>query len=120
MKTRVVWRYYLFWLLKGLEPSFYGLSYYFIKQECEITQVEYGVINVIGSSTLLSGVLIYQVFLRNYEMRTLQYVVAFITIFSLLIDLWQALRYNLQYGISDFWLFCFGGAFFSPLTFAMT
>ena len=59
MKTRVVWRYYLFWLLKGLEPSFFGLSYYFIKQECEITQVEYGVINIIGSSTLLSGVLIY-------------------------------------------------------------
>ena len=53
-------------------------------------------------------------------MRTLQYAVAIMTIFSLGLDLWQALRYNLAYGISDFMLFCFSGAVFSPLFFAMT
>ena len=36
-KTTVVWRFYLYWLLVGLEPSFSGVSYYWMKDVYKIT-----------------------------------------------------------------------------------
>lgn len=35
-KMKVVWRYYLYWILAGLEPSFGGLSYYQLKDVYKI------------------------------------------------------------------------------------
>jgi len=32
LKTEVVWRYYLYYLLAGLEPSFGGISYFWVKE----------------------------------------------------------------------------------------
>ena len=39
MKTPVVYRFYLFWVLVGLIPMFTGMDYYWMKDVYKITQV---------------------------------------------------------------------------------
>jgi len=62
LKTRVVWRFYLYWLLAGLEPKFPGPDYIWIKTSLAITKVQYGTIHVVSSVALLLAVVIYQNF----------------------------------------------------------
>ena len=102
LKSRVVWRFYLYWFLHGLEPLFSGFSYYFMMDVYKLDSVQYGSLITISSFTMLAGVLIYNQWLKGYEMRTLLYWVNGIGIFLGLIDLWQVKRYNLEYGISDY------------------
>lgn len=39
LKTKVVWHYYLYWLLAGLEPTFGTIGYFWLKEVYQITQV---------------------------------------------------------------------------------
>jgi hypothetical protein len=39
LKHKTVWRYYLFWLLAGICPTFTGYQYYYLKDVYQISQV---------------------------------------------------------------------------------
>lgn len=87
MKSKVVWRYYLFWVLRGLQPSFGSYQYFQFKEVYKLTQVEYGTLTTLGTISMLIGVWMYQKFFKDTEMRTLQYYCNFLTIGSLFINL---------------------------------
>lgn len=120
MKSRVVWRFYLYWFFHGLEPIFGGFSYFYMMDVYKLDSVQYGSLITLSSITMLAGVLIYNQFLKEYEMRTLLYWVNGLGVVLGLVDLWQVKRYNLEYGISDYKLICFGTILFEPINFAMT
>jgi len=86
----------------------------------KLDSVQYGSLITLSSITMLAGVLIYNQFLKEYEMRTLLYWVNGLGVILGLVDLWQVKRYNLEYGISDYKLICFGTILFEPINFAMT
>ena len=77
-------------------------------------------LSTISTLAMLSGVAIYQRFFKDHEMRTLQYYCNFLSILSLGVDLAQVFRVNLDYGISDMVVLCFGNAIFGAFAFAMT
>jgi len=49
-------------------------------------------------------------FLKGYEMRTLTYIGLGLAVFGLTIDLLQIFRYNIEWGISDMVVLCFGSS----------
>jgi len=43
-------------------------------------------------------------------MRQLTYIGLGLGVFALTVDLWQILRYNIAWGISDMFVLCFGSS----------
>ena len=95
MKVPVVWRYYLFWLLRGLKPQFAGLDFIQIKTVYNIDDLQYGAISFYTSMSTMIGIAVYHRFFKTFEMKSLYYIVVFIRIVSTSIDLMQARRLNL-------------------------
>lgn len=69
---------------------------------------------------MLAGTLIYQMFLGGYEMRQLTYIGLALGVFSTFIDLWQILRINIEWGISDMVVLCFGSSVIYAVQFALS
>lgn len=59
---------------------------------------------------MLAGTTIYQLFLKQYEVRSLAYVSCFIGLLTKLIDMLQIYRVNIKLGISDMTMLCFGSS----------
>jgi len=60
LKTRCVYRYYLYWILAGFIPQFGTFNYYLVKDVYKITQIQYGILIIIGTGAMLLGVALYQ------------------------------------------------------------
>lgn len=73
MKTKVVWRYYLFWVLYGLKPTFNAYEYFQKKDVYHLDQKSIGFLTTLEVTSMVVGTLMYQRFFRNIEMRTMQY-----------------------------------------------
>lgn len=69
---------------------------------------------------MVAGTIMYQVLFKNIEMRTLTYWSAFLGMFIYMIDYVQAKRWNLDLGISDMFLLCFGSSIIYAVQFALT
>ena len=120
MKTPVVYRFYLFWVLVGLIPSFSGMDYYWMKDVYKITQVQYGTLNIVASFSMIAGTYIYQRYLKEKEMKTLFYISTLISVFGLCVNLFQIFRINIKWGISDMTVLLFGSSVLSAVQFALT
>jgi len=117
---KVVWQFYLYWLLVGIMPSFSGVSYFLIKDVYKISDLQYGILSVISTLSMLFGVAIYQMWFVKYDFRTLCYISLAVGILSNFVDLLQFNRVNIEYGISDMALICFGSGVIGTFQFAMT
>ena len=69
---------------------------------------------------MVAGTVMYQVLFKNVEMRTLTYASAFLGMFIYMVDYVQAKRWNLELGISDMVLLCFGSSIIYAVEFALT
>jgi len=56
LTSKIVYKYYLFWLISGFMPSFSGMDYYMIMDVYKITPIQYGYINVIGNFCMVAGI----------------------------------------------------------------
>jgi hypothetical protein len=119
LKIPVVWKYYLFWLLRGLKPQFTGLDYIQIKEVYNITDLEYGEISLYASISMMLGIPLYSRYFKHFEMRNLYYFVVFFKLVAATVDLWQAKRMNLQYGISDFLIVSLNSSVYEAFFFAI-
>ena len=59
LKVPIVFYYYLFWLVRGLKPSFSGADYIQWMEVYEISSLQLGLIVVVGSISSVVGVLLY-------------------------------------------------------------
>jgi hypothetical protein len=91
------------------------MTYFQISNVYGIDQEYYGYLGGIGSVSLLVGVIIYHRYLTGFEMRTLQYANAILSLLTLGVDLLQVFRFNVKWGISDFIVLCFGSGVFGSL-----
>ena len=69
---------------------------------------------------MLIGVAVYQNYLKQYEMRTLQYFGLIFAVIGLVMDLIQIFRYNIAWGISDMVFLSFSSLVLSTISFAIT
>ena len=119
-KTKVIYRYFAFWFFVALEPSLGASSYFLITDVYGISDTQYGVLVSLSTVSMLLGIAMYQAFLRQYEMRTLQYVSIVLGLFSNTIDLLQFNRVNIKWGISDMVMLSFGSVVINSVSFALT
>lgn len=101
-------------------PSFSGMDYYQIMDTYKITPIQYGYINVITTIVSILGIFIYQIFLKHHELKTLTYWSCGICVFCYTVDLLQALRINIEWGISDFATLCFAGSVGAAIMFPLS
>ena len=71
-----MWKFYLYWLLHALRPTFTGFKYQWYFEEYKITSSEYGLYSLVGTVALLAGIASYQVCFKHYEFRHLAYATA--------------------------------------------
>jgi hypothetical protein len=120
MKLRVRQRYFLFWLLWGLAPTFSGISYTLMKDVYKISDLEYGIIATVSTFAMLFGVYLFQNHFSAYPFRTLARIACWILLGSCIIDLAMFLRLNIAVGIPDIVLLMLGSGPISSLKFSLT
>ena len=92
----------LFFILNGLiSPGFGNFSYYFLMNVCKITKVQYSLLATFGSFTGLIGVIIYEKFCKDIEVRQIVWFSIVMSCLSGFCDFGLAKRWNLALGISD-------------------
>jgi hypothetical protein len=87
MKVNVVWRFYLFWLLLGLAPTFSGIQYTVIKDVYKISDVEYSIMSTFTTGAILVSSILYQNFFAHMEVKRLQYWAYGLTLLASFLDL---------------------------------
>lgn len=102
IKHRPVYRYYLFFIFSGMKPKFEGMNYIMMKEVYKISQVEIGALILLAAILLFFSIILFQVYLKNYEMRTLTWYGVTLMVCVSIIELFQVFRFNIQWGISDF------------------
>ena len=101
-RIKPLWKFVLNIVLTGVVvPTFADFSYYFLTNEIGFSQFTYSILSLLSNATLLVGVLVYKVWLTNYEVRTLIMISICISIFGCFTSLLLVLRLNLKMGISD-------------------
>jgi len=68
-------------------PQFSGVSYFLVKDIYNISEIQYGILSVLGTIGMLAGVAIYQLCFKTYEFRTLCYISLALGTFSQIVDL---------------------------------
>ena len=116
MKLPPVYRYYLFFILSGARPKFEGMSYIMMKEVYMLTQVQIGIMILLGAVLLFLSIIMFQAFFKRFEMRTLMYYVATLMTVVSSLELFQVFRMNIEYGISDFQWILMGETVVLPLT----
>lgn len=120
MKIPALYRYYIYWLVAGLSPSFGTADYNQMKTVYEITVTQQGYLKIAGTFSLLTGIFMYQLFFKGFEFKTLSYISVCIGFFGSAIDLIQIFRLNLQIGIPDFAILLFGSTVLASIQFALS
>ena len=121
LKIKVVYRYYIYWLLASICPSFVQINYYLLKDVYAITSIQYGVIYIFGTIAMFIGVTLYQLWFKKYEIRNLFYASAVLGIIGKLLELLQVKRININFlGISDMVFLVFSTTPIIALQFALT
>ena len=85
----------------------------------KITPLEYGYLSVIGTVVSTLGIFAYQIWFKHSELRNLTLAANAVFVFTYIVSLLQALRYNIAWGISDFTTCAFSGIIASAVVFPL-
>lgn len=118
-KATTVWRFFLYWLIRGITPSFSSFDYLQIRQVYKLQPMEYSVLKVAQTCMLLVGIAAYQCFFTRFEFRTNMYICILLNSLTSCFDLLIAYRVNIEYGVSDLFALCFSRITLGSLHFAL-
>lgn len=92
----------LFYVLCAASDPQYGVYWYYFKLNVvEFSKFQYAILDCFGFLTVILGTAYYNMYLKEYEFRTLIRYSIYLSIFGALTNLIWAKRINLDYGISD-------------------
>lgn len=96
-------------LLNGLfTPSFGSFGYYFARDVVQLSNFTISLLGVLSFITLIIGSQLYNVYLKNKEIRHLKFYSVLVGLVFAPLNIAFALRINKQYGIPDMYLIVFG------------
>ena len=106
----------IYFLLDGLtNPSFNDFEYFFLLNVIGISKFFYAMLNMLGNICQVAGVLIYEQWLKNIEVRTVVFINIFFSIISRFFNYCFAMRWNVQAHISDYFFLIFTDVVFGSL-----
>jgi hypothetical protein len=71
MKIKVVWRFYLYWIVKGFWPSFSGPGYTLVRDVYKISDIQYGMLTTVLTISIMAGIWMFYWLFSMKEIRTL-------------------------------------------------
>lgn len=106
----------IYFLIDGFtSPSFSDFTYFFLMNVVGISKFMYAMMTLIGQVCQVIGVLMYNQFLKNIEVRTVIFWNVVIAIIGAAISYAFAMRWNLEWGINDYFLLIFTDVVFNSL-----
>ena len=102
LRLEEIYRVILFFLLCGVTgPTFGEFWYYFQMNIVEFSKFQYAMMNVLGYASVFFGTLLYNMWLKEMEIRDLLRYAVILSVFSSACSGVFAMRWNLLLGISD-------------------
>jgi len=107
----------IYFLLDGLtNPSFADFSYFFLMNVIGISKFMFAMITLIGQVCSVIGVIIYTMFLRKVEVRWVLFWNVVINVIGSFLNYCFAMRWNLEWGVSDMTFIIFSDVVFGALS----
>lgn len=101
-----------------MKPKFEGMNYIMMKEVYKLSQVEIGILILLAAILLFVSIILFQVYFKNYEMRTLTWYGVTLMVCVSILELFQVFRFNIEWGISDFQWICVGELVVLPFVMA--
>ena len=115
-KLKLYQRILLFYLLFGLfRANFTDYLYYFKLDVIQLTQFQYALLALVGSVLTTAGIMIYSIFLRKKETRTLVVISILVMAVACVFDLALTLKWYEKLGIKPFTFLFFTSSTLFPL-----
>ena len=106
----------IYFILDGLtSPSFSTYTYFFLMDVIGISKFWFAMLILIGQFCLVISVLIYEAFLKTVEVRTLLFYNVIFKITGAFLALAFAERWNLAWGINDYFFLIFTDVVFATI-----
>ena len=106
----------IYFLLDGLtNPSFADFSYFFLLNVIGVSKFMFAMIVLIGQICSVIGVILYEQFLKEVEVRTVLFWNVILTIIGAWLNYCFAMRWNLAIGIPDYCFLIFTDVVFGAI-----
>lgn len=106
----------IYFILDGLtNPSFSDFSYFFLLNVIGVSKFMFAMIALIGQICSVIGVMIYEKFLKDTEVRTVLFWNVVLAIIGALLNYFFAKRWNLSIGVSDYVFLIFTDVVFGAI-----
>lgn len=111
----------IYFLLDGItNPSFSDFTYFFLLNVIGISKFMFAMLTLIGQVCQVIGVIIYEKFLKNIEVRTVLFWNVILSIFGAFMSYTLAMRWNLAIHISDYAFLIFTDVVFGAIQMAFS
>jgi Na+/melibiose symporter-like transporter len=111
----------LYFLIDGIiTPSFADFSYFFLMNVIGVSKFMFAMITLIGQVCSILGVILYEKFLKEMEVRTVLFWNVGLTILGAFLNYCFAMRWNVEIGISDYAFIIFTDVVFGAITTAFS
>jgi len=109
----------IFFILDGLtNPSFADFTYFFLMNVIGISKFMFAMIALIAQVCQVIGVILYEKLLKNVEVRTVLFWGVVLSIVGSFLSYCFAMRWNLEWGVSDYFFIIFTDVVFGAVTMA--
>jgi len=117
LQRREIYFLVIYFILDGFtNPSFGDFTYFFLMNVVGVSKFMFAMIALIGQVCSLIGVLIYENFLKETEVRTVIFMNVIFGIVGAWLQYMFAMRWNLQMGISDYFFLIFTDVVFGAIS----
>lgn len=107
----------IYFLVDGLtNPSFGDYSYFFLMNIIGVSKFMFAIITLIGSICSVIGVLLYEAFLKETEVRLVLAWNVALAVLAAWLNYCFAMRWNLEVGISDYCFILFTDVVFGAIS----
>lgn len=111
----------IYFLLDGLtNPSFSDFTYFFLLNVIGISKFMFAMLTLIGQVCQVIGVIVYEKFLKNVEVRTVIFWNVILSIIGAFLAYMLAMRWNVAIGISDYAFLIFTDVVFGAIQMAFS
>ena len=117
LKRKEIYCVVIYFILDGLtNPSFSDFSYFFLLNVIGVSKFMFAMIVLIGQICSVIGVMLYEKFLKGVEVRTVLFWNVILAIIGTWLNYCFAMRWNLSWGISDYFFLIFTDVVFGAIS----
>lgn len=121
LKRKEIYCIVIYFILDGLtNPSFADFTYFFLMNVIGVSKFMFAMITLIGQVCQVIGVIVYEKFLKEVEVRWILFWNVIISIVGAFLAFSFAMRWNLAWGMSDYFFLIFTDVVFGAVQMAFS